>query len=246
MKMKGLLAFIALLAFASAKPTKDYYYDSETVLPTQVIKLDNKVFNNPMVGECTVKDHAYSVVKCQKAFYLSFRKDKKTPCEQRFLSLKNCYQKTLRKCYEKILPRKTLDNLMVRSSSAFQRHKKMQCGGAGFDIAKYFKQPPRRGDCPKGTMVKLGSCAQTWYQLFRKNRGSLQLCYKYQKYVDCAKLLIDKCTFGSRKHAWAFNKDLNPFCDKEQLKSLKRANIRPPGKADFFGSRLFNFANGLV
>ena len=220
MKMKGLLAFIALLAFASAKPTKDNYYDSETVLPTQMVKFENKVFNN-MVGECTMKDYTYSIIKCERAFFLSFRKDKKTPCKHRFLSLRNCCLKELRKCYEKTLPKRELDNLLTQFSSAFQDYKKIQCGETGLDIAKYFKQLPKPEECPKGTMVKLGSCAQTWYQLFRKNRGSLKLCYRYQKYADCAKLVIDKCTLDFRKSAWISSKDLNPFCDEEQLTARK-------------------------
>ena len=219
-KMKVLFAFIATLAFATAKPAEEEKaYHGEHVLPTQMTKFDEEVFNTK-VGECTMRSFTYSSFECQRKFYLSFRTNKVTPCGDRYNLLKECYSLKLRKCYEKVLTAKQLEKVLKETWKSLGSFKKMHCGETDFNIFKYFKAIPTPKACPEGTMEKLSHCAHPWYKLYRKDQGSLRLCHRYQKYADCAKRLISQCSFDLKKMAWVFNKDLNPFCDKDQLKHL--------------------------
>ena len=214
--MKVLCAFIATLAFAIAKPTEDKVHNSEHLLPTQMSRFDQEHLSSA-VGDCTMREFTYSTVVCQREFYLSFRKDKTASCGPKFHSFKKCYRQKLRKCYEKVLSLEQLEKVLKQTSSALGEFKTMLCGETDFDVYKYFKALPKPEECPKGTMEKLSHCALTWYHLYRKDRGSLQLCSRYQKYANCAKRIVNQCTFDFSKMNWVFNEDLNPFCDKDQL-----------------------------
>jgi len=212
--MKLLCAFMLVLAVTTAKPTSERHHGgSGPVSHSQSAHVSN------MVGHCTLKDFTYSTVKCQRMFFLSFRKDKTTPCGVRFQLFTKCYINQFSQCYKNILSGKELDKLTTTYKSAIEQSKKMMCSNKEIDISHFVKDIPVMEGCPKHTLQDLINCAKPWYHMFIEDRGNPKLCYKYQKNRECAKRVIMRCKVGFPGMKWIFNKTLNPFCDKKQLVS---------------------------
>ena len=214
--MKLLCVFMLVLAVATAKPTSGRS-DGDS---GPVSHSERAHTTTNMVGQCTLKDFTYSTVKCQRMFFLSFRKDKITPCGIRFQLFTKCYIYQFSKCYRNLVSKKELDKLTTTYKNAIEQSKKIMCSTKEIDITHFVKDIPVMEGCPKHTLEDLINCAKPWYHMFIEDRGNPKLCDKYQKNRDCAKEVIMRCKVGFPGMKWIFNKDLNPFCDKKQLISL--------------------------
>ena len=209
-----VFAFMSMLVFISAKPT--YEKASEGREPTTEVVA--RRLAQTMVGNCTLKQFTYSTAVCQKDFFLSFRKDKSTTCGQRYQRYTKCHAKELTKCIEKLISQKELKSVLANFTNSLNEFKKMHCGVGELDMSKYLKDIPEMKDCPKGTIENVGKCAKGWYQMYKEDKGDSELCKEYRRYTLCAKSAIKRCKFDFTKISWMFKKDLNPFCDKDQIK----------------------------
>ena len=210
-----VFALMSMLAFTTAKPT--YKKAGEGQEPSS--KLVVRGLTHKMVGDCTLKQFTYSTTTCYKEFFLSFRKDKSTACGQRYQRFIKCYIKELRKCIEKQMPLEELGCVLNQYKSSLGEFKQTFCGKGELDMSEYLKNIPEMKDCPKDTTEEMGKCAKMWYQMYKEDKGNLKLCMEHWEYTNCAKSVIKRCKFDFTKISWMFKKDLNPFCDKDQIKS---------------------------
>ena len=95
----------------------------------------------------------------------------------------------------------------------------MHCSEVELDISQYLKVVPEMKDCPKDTKEKLGKCDKIWYPLYKEDKENLELCNKHWRYANCVKWVFKRYKFDFTKTSWIFKKELNPFCDKGQIKS---------------------------
>jgi len=174
-----------------------------------------------MVGHCTRKEFKYFTVKCKRMFFLSFRKDNgkfdEAICGKRYQLYKNCSFYKFRQCQKDILSVEMLDRITTLLRSAAGQSS--MCSIKGSNIPIYGDYLPFIVDCPNHILEDLNDCSKPWYHMFLKDRGDPELCDEYQKHTECAKRVIIGCKVSFPGMEWIFKKDLNPFCDKEQLVS---------------------------
>ena len=219
--MKLLLALLASVAFAVAKPTYDDGSQPMVMNTTKMPEIKPDDFEIT-IGDCSLKEFTYSSISCQRDFYLSFRTDKKTSCGLRYNKLVECYIYKIKTCYRK--SPKELDKIMSNYVKALKSMRTFSCGEKRFPMVQSFKNMSKRGKCQKGTLNKLGLCAQGWYGMFRKDKGNSKLCSMYDKYLTCVKKIMRKCSSYlsfSKKNEWILSKKLNPFCNGKEIKALK-------------------------
>ena len=203
-----------MLVFTTAKPTYEKAGEGQEPKSKVVIR----GLTHKMVGDCTLKQFTYSTDICHKDFFLSFRKEESSTCGQRYQRYIKCNVKELTKCIEKRMSLEGLKRVLSQHKSSLGEFKKMFCGEGELDMSRYLKDVPEMKDCPKGTIEDMGKCAKGWYQMYKEDKGNLELCKEYRRYTLCAKWVIKRCKFDFTKISWMFEKDLNPFCDKDQIK----------------------------
>ena len=222
--MKLLLALLATVAFAVAKPTDDDGSQPIVMMATKMPEIKPGNFDLTF-GDCSLKKLTYSTISCERAFYFSFRTDKKTSCDLMYKKFIKCYMDKITTCYKK--SPKELDEIKGIYIKVLKSKKAFLCGEERFqngEEVRAFKTMAHMGKCKKGTPKMLGLCAQGWFGMFKKDKGNSKLCLTYDKYLTCVKKVMRKCSsYWSfhKTYGWILSKKLNPFCNEKEIKALK-------------------------